>query len=114
MAGLAISITPQTSGNLFLNAGFTVSNSTAGDGCVVILAFGTGTAPSHNATATGTAVGGNTSGTSATASANVPLPSSGYVTGLVVGTAYWIDAQYTAATGGTCTIQGFNLQALEQ
>lgn len=114
MGGLAVSFTPATSGNVQFIGALTVSNSTAGDGCVVAFAYGTGTAPTHNASATGTTTGTNINGTSSANNANVPLPVAGYVTGLTLGTPYWLDVQYSAASGGTCTVQSYNAQALEQ
>jgi hypothetical protein len=114
MAGLALTITPATSGNLFLTGNISGSNSTAVAGCTVQISWGTGAAPTHNAVATGTAVGSANVATSATAAASVAIPVSSYVTGLTVGTAYWIDLLYGQNGGGTCTISGFNMQALEQ
>jgi hypothetical protein len=96
------------------------STTTADDGIVVQIAYGTGTAPGNGAAATGTTIGGaeTWSQPAAVTAADVhqPLTIPAAVANLVAGTAYWFDLQQksfsTASSVGF--ISGMNCQALEQ
>ncbi len=112
MNGLAGSITPATSGNVLILLDSTAKNTTSGDGCNVQLAVGTGSAPANGASATGTTVGNLFNYINALT--QTPMSLNGYVTGLTVGTAYWIDVQVSANSGGTCTLGPATIDALEQ
>lgn len=97
MQGLAGAITPAKSGNILLIiSGDFISNSvTAGDGIKTKLSYGTGTAPVNAAALTGTQVGNTleyTNDTTVTAAdVFVPFSQQAVITGLTLGTAYWLD-----------------------
>jgi hypothetical protein len=99
MAGLAGSITPVRSGAIYLTVSGTGSNSTAAARFEIVPRYGTGTAPAPGAALTGTAVGATQSGTSSTAGAFSPFSSSAIVSGLTLGTPYWLDLQIRAPSG---------------
>lgn len=114
MAGLAQSATPSATGNLLIIITGWVANSTVLDGCTIVGRYGTGTAPNNGDPVTGTNTGGNGQRTtSATANANVPFTVVGYVAGLTVSTAYWLDFAFDAVTGGTCSPIGITFTVIE-
>lgn len=117
MAGLAGSITPATSGRLLIMASGNLTNSTAtaGDGCKTQLSYGTGSAPANAAALTGTQVGNVVSGV---LERNTAGDLQGFccmalVTGLTVGTAYWLDLTEAAIVGGTGQVKNISLIAVE-
>jgi hypothetical protein len=115
MAGLGRTFTPATTGNVEFVLSINASNNTTNDGCAVQMAWGTGASPTHNSALTGTTVGSQSSFSGVGGGGqSLTLPANGYVTGLTVSTTYWIDVQYAAVTGGTCTLGGYSIQALEQ
>lgn len=115
MMGLAGTITPATTGTLIMNAYATFQNNTLNDGCVYSLRVGTGTAPVNGAVSSGTQVNPVDSALTAGVGAQaVPGSLSGYVTGLTVSTAYWMDMAFAATTGGTCTPSRAAISAVEQ
>lgn len=122
MQGLAGSITPTTSGNILvtINGYVTSTVTTVNTGVKLQLAYGTGTAPTSNAAATGTVVGSNptiaTLDVAATAAAdvNIPFSVSGVITGLTVGTTYWLDLQAEAVTTVSADpLKNVNISAVE-
>ena len=114
MMGLAGSITPLYTGNVLILISGDLTSSIAADGGQVQIRYGTGTAPSNGATITGTALGGLvTLSTPGTAAAKFPFALNAIVTGLTIGTVYWIDISCTAVTGGTATPADISLSAYE-
>jgi hypothetical protein len=113
MMGLAGTITPNAGGNVQIMINGDFGNSVATDGGTLQIAYGTGAAPANGAAATGTVLGGVVKATSATAGARVPFCLIGYVTGLLGGTAYWIDVQLAAVTGGNANIADVTIVATE-
>lgn len=97
MMGLAGAITPKKSGTLMLtiSGNLTGTTTTAGDGIAYQLSYGTGTAPTTNAALAGTQVGSApqyTNPTTVTAvDIQVPFSITAVITGLTLGTAYWLD-----------------------
>ncbi len=106
MVGYPVSITPQITGNVKISFTTSIADATATDGCSIELFFGTGSAPHSGAGATGTLIGFAIPATSATASASVPLSINYAVTGLVLGTTYWIEPALETITAGTCSVKG--------
>ena len=100
MAGSGITFTPQQTGRVKIDFTFECISATKGDGCLVQAAYGTTPAPAANAAATGTTVGlqfDAKSGALVNSSPNtytIPV----IITGLNVGTTYWIDLQYVTDT----------------
>jgi len=104
MAGYGQTFTPSKTGRVLVILLANVNNNTAGDGVQAVLSYGTGAAPAANAALTGTQVGGTAKETSAAASASNEVALAVVLTGLTVGTTYWLDVAYSAVTGGTATI----------
>lgn len=116
MMGLAGSITPGASGRvLFMTSGDGFNTAAVGDGFIVQLRYGTGTAPSNGGAVTGTAVGGAVKGVTAVVSSaqDIPFALQAMVTTLSVGTTYWYDVGVQAIGGGTATIENLSLSAVE-
>lgn len=113
MAGLAGSITPTTNGNVYIAINGVTTNSTLADGCQTIIRYGTGAAPTNGAAFTGTSAGSVQYIPIIPATATIPFINIGYVTGLSVGTAYWLDLGQIAVTGGTCSLLNITVVALE-
>lgn len=117
MMGLALALTPSRSkvvmvhiaGRMFNNTG------TVGNGGVVQVAYGTGTAPTNGATATGTNIGLDSAFSLDAASANQGHPFSilAVVSGLVAGTPYWFDLKQAALVAGTFSVQNLNCLVCE-
>jgi hypothetical protein len=104
MAGYGQTFTPSKTGRVLIILLANVNNNTAGDGVQAVLSYGSGTPPAANSALTGTQVGGTAKETSAAASASNEVALAAVVTGLTVGTTYWLDVAYSAITGGTATI----------
>ena len=114
MQGLAGAITPNRSGNILLIISGTVIDSTvtAGDGIEYQLSYGTGAAPANTAALVGTQVGEPQSyknvNTVVAADVAAPFSTSAVITGLTLGTAYWLDLAAkslgTASSGGLSNV----------
>lgn len=102
MAGMGsgVTITPSTTGRiLVILSGYFTSAVANAFAAVVALKYGTGTAPAHGAAITGTSIGNAQAwGTSSTAGALVPFTCQAIVTGLAIGTTYWLDAAYGSSS----------------
>ena len=100
MAGSGITFTPQQTGRVKIDLAFECTSATKGDGCLVQVAYGTGSAPAANAAATGTTIGlqfDAKSGALVNSTPNtytIPV----VISGLTVGTTYWVDLQYLTDT----------------
>lgn len=104
--GFAISFTPKMTGKIKISMQADLTNNTINDGCAMEITYGTGTAPINGAAQTGTVVGNYCKmSTDIAANAFVPGMCIGYVTGLNLATAIWVDAAVAAITGGTAAIQ---------
>jgi hypothetical protein len=104
MAGYGQTFTPSKTGRVLIILLANVNNNTAGDGVQAVLSYGSGTPPAANSALTGTQAGGTAKETSAAASASNEVALAAVVSGLTVGTTYWLDVAYSAVTGGTATI----------
>lgn len=113
MMGLNVAITPQVTGNIHVTVCGSIANNTTGDGETVRIRMGTGTAPTNGAALTGTAYGSLQADTAVTSSLKHPFSVTALVTGLTVGTAYWIDIEVAAVTGGTATATSVAVSAFE-
>lgn len=113
MMGLAGSITPVNSTRILVTISGQMANTTVNDGATVQLRTGTGTAPTNGAASTGTQRGASQTMTSLVAAQRSGFSISAVVTGLTLGTAYWIDARLAAVTGGTANIFGVTISAVE-
>jgi len=121
MQGLAGTITPKTTGNVLIIISGTIvdpSGTTAGNGIIYQLSYGTGGAPANAAALTGTQVGSTQSWTSPNtviaADTNVPFSTQAVVTGLTVGTAYWVDlAAKSIATASSMGVANVSVSVVE-
>lgn len=111
--GGSAAITTKTSTRILITACFQAANSTINDGITCDLRYGTGTAPVNGAAVTGTLVGIAQTRTSLVAADRGGMTLTGIVTGLTVGTAYWIDVSALAVTAGTASITGVTITAHE-
>jgi len=93
-----------------------MTNGTTGDGVALKISFGTGAAPANAAAATGTVVGNALQKWTALTGLltnGVPFKKTVIITGLTAGTAYWIDLQLEAITGGTASVKNLDFSAQE-
>lgn len=113
MMGIAGSITPTSTGRVTFTISGQMANNTVNDGATVQLRTGTGTAPTNGAALTGTQRGVSQTHTSLVAADTAGFSITVTVTGLTLGTAVWIDAALAAVTGGTASITGVTINAVE-
>lgn len=114
MAGYGFAFTPTSTGKVKIKISGICTNATAADGITLQGAYGTGVAPVNGAAATGTLFGNQYLH-------NVFTAASGWeefvcvdeITGLTVGTTYWIDLQVNANTGGTFEVGNCTFEAME-
>lgn len=113
MMGLAGSFTPNTSTRILVIVSGQMANTTINDGATVDLRYGTGTAPANGAAVTGTLKGKAQTMTSLVAAQRSGFCLTSVITGLTVGTAYWIDLSLMAVTGGTANVYGLTITVIE-
>jgi hypothetical protein len=122
MQGLAATITPTVSGTILITISGTITapaGTTVDNGIQYQISYGTGTPPTNAAALTGTQVGGIQSYTSAVAptaaaDVHVPFSHSAVVTGLTVGTAYWLDeAAESITTASDMALSNVSVSAVE-
>ena len=113
MMGLAGTLTPVTSTAISVTICGTTSNASA-FGNAWQIRYGTGSAPANAAAPTGTAVGPLLTAAIISGSANQSYPFSvtAIITGLTVGTAYWLDLSLSS-TGGVASMINVGVSALE-
>lgn len=117
MLGLSGSITPKTTGAIFVQISGNLTNSTAaaGDGAKAQIRTGTGTPPINGGALAGTPAGNQVSSVLERATAN-DLQSfccQAIVTGLALNAAYWIDLALAAIVGGTGVASNLSVTAFE-
>ena len=113
MQGLAGAVTPGSTGNVLITISGTInaaSATTVNNGVAYQISYGTGAAPTNNTSLAGTQIGIVQKYTSAVAptavgDVNVPFSVTYLVTGLTLGTAYWIDLAAESIT--TASDMGF-------
>lgn len=115
MMGLAGNLTPTSSGTyLIIVSGYT-TNTRANTNSLIQIYTGTGTAPSNGAALTGTAEGTQLTASATSTTDDVPFSVSAVVTGLTVGTTYWLDISLASSNaGGTASVKSVNISAIEQ
>lgn len=113
MMGLAGAITPGISGRILVMLSGDVTNNTISDGAKYQLRFGTGAAPANAAALTGTTLGNIPTILVAAANQQIGIAVQGIVTGLTVGTTYWVDVSLAAVTGGTASLKDLSLSITE-
>jgi hypothetical protein len=117
MAGLASGstiITPRTSGAVLVIISGSMANSNATlAGCTAQIRYGSGTGPANGAAVTGTAAGSKVRGDSAAANQQVGFCASAILTGMTIGTGYWIDLTEAAVTAGTGSLTNVSMNVVE-
>lgn len=114
MMGLAGSITPLTTGRVTISITGSISQATSGKVTQAKIRTGTGTAPANGDAATGTARGNFATLTAAAAAQKVPFTCQTLATGLVLGTAVWIDLSVLVNSGAsTGAVVDVNINAIE-
>lgn len=111
MAGMAGSITPNLSGSILVMIAF----ETTPTGALITgiqLRYGTGTAPTNGAAPTGTTVGRAAATRHTAANQNYPTMIYGLITGLTLGTAYWLDVGYSTSAN-SITLKQCQITAVE-
>lgn len=111
--GSTCSITPTVSGAIVVHVVGDVAADAAGSSQMQIR-YGSGAAPANAAALTGTTSGSLVAVTTSTANERASFALVGYVTGLTVGTAYWIDIRLSNSTGGTSTVKNLSVVAEER
>lgn len=107
MAGINATITPTSNGRLMIVVPCKIASS-GGVSCHAYLATGTGAAPANGAAASGT------SRTPTLTSTGAYVTFTALVTGLVVGTTYWIDLAFQTDVGGVAaTVSAIMVSAAE-
>jgi hypothetical protein len=121
-AAIGGTITPTVTGRVLIIVTGTIDNATGTtSGSGVQLRYGTGTAPTNGTSTTtgcgggpcGTAVGGTVQILNLPAAGRAPFTVVGFVTGLTLNTAYWLDISQVSITGGTTQIRAGSLTAIE-
>lgn len=117
MMGLNASITPNKSGCIGMFIQGSVANTLLGNGAIIQMRYGTGTAPTNGAALTGTTIGAQSVMANPSLTLLVPgigtFGCNGVVTGLTLGTTYWVDVSLARLTGGTATITNVSVTLFE-
>lgn len=111
--GTTCKFTPLTTGKFILSFVGTMQNGTALDGGRVQGAYGTGMAPANGDAFTGTAFTAGASQSDGAGTVKIPFTQIGVVSGLTIGTTYWMDIQFWAVTGGTESPISLTCNAME-
>ena len=111
--GLAGTITPSSSGKVMLIISGRILNTNTGSGGNVSISYGTGAAPAFGDLPTGTTVGNALFFTEPNALYSIPFTNNAVITGLTVGTAYWIDLQVSTVSGGQVLVGSLSISAME-
>ena len=112
MVGLAGSITPNLTGRIMVSMQG-IGGNTNGNGFGAKLSYGTGTAPSAAGALAGTQTGPIFTMTALTGSLTAWFNIEVIITGLTVGTTYWLDLAAAQLTGGTATLTQCHIAARE-
>lgn len=111
--GTNMSITPLQTGRIHLVISGTVFNNTIGSTTTVTPRYGTGTAPANAAALAGTAASNPVRMVASTVAGKVPFSVTAVVTGLTLGTAYWIDLALAIVVASTGTVTDITATAIE-
>jgi hypothetical protein len=113
MMGLAGSITPGYSGTIMIIISGDIDNNSNNSGASVQIRYGTGTAPTNGAVLTGTTAGSLIKFNENNSSIRAPFHCNAIVSGLTVGTTYWIDLSLASITSGTARIRDISISVVE-
>lgn len=113
MAGLAQTFTPKTTGAFLLIVSGTAQSDTINNGGIISLRFANGVPPVAGVAQVGASVVDPIRFLVAAVGQNIPFTVQGYVTGLTLGTSYWLDLGLTADPGGTLSVNRITATILE-
>jgi hypothetical protein len=120
--GSSATIRPTATGKINIQISGDIDNSSGGASALVQIRYGTGTAPANGAALTGTTLGARPVYTQSNATGLLGLTFSpgrgnfslsGVVSGLLIGTIYWIDISLATAGSGTARIRNVTITANE-
>lgn len=111
--GSTVVFTPSTTGRVLVLCSVVAKQTTSGDGCSVTMYRGTGSAPANAAAVTGTQTGGGKTLTAIAANQTDTMALFAVVSGLTIGTQYWLDLAVHAVTGGTASVSSISFLMLE-
>lgn len=110
--GSTVSIT-STTGRLTIIVSGDADNSTNGSGAQMQIRYGTGAAPANGAALTGTAAGSLVKMVQNNLNNRMPYSLNSIISGLTIGTTYWIDVSLAAITSGTARIRDNSISVHE-
>ena len=113
MMGLSVKITPRSTGRVLVIVTGTILNTVIGSGANPQIRYGTGTAPANGAAATGSTSGQEKAFIASTGAGKSGIALSTIITGLTLGTEYWIDLGLKAVTSGTAAVDGLDVNTME-
>lgn len=113
MMGLGGAIKIQGSGRILVLVSGNCATSLTTGGVGAQISFGTGASPTNGAALTGTQSGALPTFTGLTGLLSVPLALQTAVTGLTIGTTYWVDLAAKAITVGTASLTNLSLTIIE-
>lgn len=113
MLGLAGTITPNVHGVISVSICGSTTDATLADTISVQVSYGTGTAPTNGAALAGTQAGALVQQSQAVATDIQSFCSTAVVSGLTVGTAYWLDLAVGSSGGAAITFGSTNVAAGE-
>jgi hypothetical protein len=115
MMGAITTFAPAKSGKYLLIFNGQALNTTSPDGSQIELRYGTGTPPSNGAALEGTVIANaNAIITTAANNQRTGFSIATYLTGLTVGTTYWLDLSLAATGGGTASLAALGITGIEQ
>jgi hypothetical protein len=120
-AGVAMGLnqvfTPIRSGTALVTVSGSVTNSAASGGSSMLLAYGSGTPPTNGLAGAGLGASLGSAiraqNNASMAAAIIPFSISAVITGMTLGTAYWLDLILAAVTSGTATVSAINVTIIE-
>lgn len=113
MMGLAGSITPSYSGIIMIIISGDMGNNGNKLGAITQIRYGTGSAPTNGAVITGTAAGSQIQMAQNNKAIITPFSCNAIVSGLTIGTIYWIDLSLAPVTGGTASVSDISISIVE-
>ena len=113
MLGLAGTITPNVHGTISVSICGSTTDAVLADAISVQISYGTGAAPSNGDALTGTQVGALVQQSQAVAGDVQSFCSVAVITGLTVGTPYWLDLAAGSSGGAAITFGSTNVAASE-
>lgn len=119
MMGLNQVLTPTKTGKIFAIISGAIDNDTIGlgNGALVQLRYGTGTAPSNAGTVVGTSAGSQIRMVNPFLSLLAPGATNfnvqSYIAGLTVGNQYWFDLSLARIAGGTARVRDLSVTLIE-